>query len=47
MPTTVVTYDDLAAAGSIGALRSAGKARIEGRDYVVHEGDVIEFRVGV
>jgi hypothetical protein len=43
----VVSYDDLAAAGSIGALRSAGKARIEGRDYVVHEGDVIEFRVGV
>ena len=43
----VVTYDDLVAAGSIGALRTAGKARIEGRDYVVREGDVIEFRVGV
>jgi ribosome-binding ATPase len=43
----VVSYDDLVAAGSIGALRAAGKARIEGRDYVVQEGDVIEFRVGV
>ena len=43
----VVSFDDLVEAGSIGALRTAGKARIEGRDYVVHEGDVIEFRVGV
>jgi hypothetical protein len=43
----VVAYEDLAAAGSIGALRAAGKARIEGREYVVQEGDVIEFRVGV
>ncbi len=43
----VVDYDDLVAAGSIAALRAAGKARIEGRDYVMREGDVVEFRVGV
>jgi hypothetical protein len=43
----VVSYDDLVAAGSVAALRTAGKARIEGRDYVVQDGDVVEFRVGV
>jgi len=43
----VVTYDDLVEAGSITALRASGKARIEGRDYVMQEGDVVEFRVGV
>jgi ribosome-binding ATPase len=40
----VVSYDDLLEAGSIGALRASGKARIEGRDYVMREGDVVEFR---
>ena len=43
----VVAYDDLVAAGSLAALRAEGKARIEGRDYVMREGDVVEFRVGV
>jgi hypothetical protein len=43
----VVSYDDLVEAGSVIALRSSGKARIEGRDYVMQEGDVVEFRVGV
>jgi GTP-binding protein YchF len=43
----VVSYEDLVAAGSVTALRAAGKARIEGRDYVVKDGDVVEFRVGV
>jgi GTP-binding protein YchF len=43
----VAAYDDLVAAGSLGALRAEGKARIEGRDYVMREGDVVEFRVGV
>ncbi|MDR0782149.1 MAG: DUF933 domain-containing protein, partial [Propionibacteriaceae bacterium] len=28
------------------AARTAGKARIEGRDYVMQEGDVVEFRHG-
>ena len=40
----VVSYDDLIAAGSVPAARAAGKARIEGKDYVMRDGDVVEFR---
>ena len=40
----VVSYDDLLAAGSVAAARAAGKARIEGKDYVMQDGDVVEFR---
>jgi GTP-binding protein YchF len=40
----VVSFDDLMAAGSIVAARAAGKARIEGKDYVMRDGDVVEFR---
>jgi len=40
----VVSYDDLVAAGSLAAARAAGKARIEGKDYVMRDGDVVEFR---
>jgi GTP-binding protein YchF len=36
----VVSYDDLIAAGSLPAARAAGKARIEGKDYVMRDGDV-------
>jgi ribosome-binding ATPase len=43
----IVSYDDLMAAGSIAAARSAGKARIEGKDYVMRDGDVVEFRFNV
>jgi GTP-binding protein YchF len=43
----VVSYDDLMAAGSLPAARSAGKARIEGKDYVMRDGDVVEFRFNV
>jgi GTP-binding protein YchF len=43
----VVGYDDLVAAGSVANLRAVGKARIEGKEYVMREGDVVEFRVGV
>jgi ribosome-binding ATPase len=42
----VVSYDDLVDAGSITAARAAGKARIEGKQYVMRDGDVVEFRVG-
>jgi ribosome-binding ATPase YchF (GTP1/OBG family) len=42
----VVSYDDLVEAGSMAAARSAGKVRIEGKDYVMHDGDVVEFRHG-
>lgn len=40
----VVSFDDLVETGSIPAARAAGKARIEGKDYVMHDGDVVEFR---
>ena len=42
----VVSFDDLMAVGSIAAARAAGKARIEGKDYVMRNGDVVEFRHG-
>src|ERR1700729_1253792 len=41
----IVSFDDLMAAGSLPAARAAGKARIEGRDYVMRDGDVVEFRL--
>ncbi|MHB8220086.1 MAG: redox-regulated ATPase YchF [Acidimicrobiales bacterium] len=43
----IVGYDDLVAAGSIAAARAAGRARIEGKDYVMRDGDVVEFRFNV
>jgi len=43
----VVSFDDLIAAGSLPAARAAGKARIEGKDYVMRDGDVVEFRFNV
>ena len=41
----VIGWQDLLAAGSYGAAREKGLLRIEGRDYIVADGDVIEFRV--
>ncbi len=43
----VVSFVDLIAAGSMTAVRAAGKARVEGKEYVMRDGDVVEFRVGV
>jgi GTP-binding protein YchF len=43
----VVAYDDLVAAGSMAAAKAAGKVRIEGKDYVMADGDVVEFRFNV
>lgn len=43
----VYTIPDLLELGSEGALRSAGKIRVEGKDYVVHDGDVMHFRFNV
>jgi GTP-binding protein YchF len=43
----VISFDDLVEAGSIAAARAAGKARIEGKDYVMADGDVVEFRFNV
>ena len=43
----IVHYDDLVALGSKHAAKEAGKLRIEGKEYVVKDGDVIEFRFNV
>lgn len=43
----VYTIDDLLALGSEAALRAAGKLRVEGKDYVVVDGDVMHFRFNV
>jgi hypothetical protein len=43
----VVSFADLVEAGSVAGARSAGKARIEGKDYVMQDGDVVEFRFNV
>jgi len=43
----VVAYDDLVAAGSIAACRDKGSLRLEGKEYEVKDGDVINFRFNV
>jgi GTP-binding protein YchF len=43
----VVGFDDLVEAGSMAAVRAAGKARVEGKEYVMQDGDVVEFRFNV
>ena len=40
----VVSYDDLVEAGSFLKAKEKGKVRMEGKDYVVQDGDVILFR---
>ncbi len=43
----IVSYADLLEAGSMQAARAAGKVRIEGKDYIMRDGDVVEFRFNV
>ncbi len=43
----IVHYDDLVSLGSHAKAREAGKLRIEGKEYVVKDGDVVEFRFNV
>jgi GTP-binding protein YchF len=43
----VTSFEDLVEAGSSAAVKAAGKARIEGKDYVMQDGDVVEFRFNV
>jgi hypothetical protein len=40
----VISFEDLVDAGSVHEARSRGKARMEGKDYVMQDGDVVEFR---
>ena len=43
----IVSFDDLVAAGSMAKAKEAGKVRMEGKDYVMADGDVVEFRFNV
>jgi ribosome-binding ATPase len=43
----IVSFDDLMVAGSMAAAKAAGKVRMEGKDYVMADGDVVEFRFNV
>jgi GTP-binding protein YchF len=42
-----VHFDDLVSLGSFAKARESGKLRIEGKDYIVRDGDVVEFRFNV
>lgn len=42
----VVAYDDVVAAGGMAQAKEAGKLRVEGKEYVMQDGDVCNFRVG-
>jgi GTP-binding protein YchF len=43
----VISFDDLVTLGSVAEARAKGKARLEGKDYVMQDGDVVEFRFNV
>jgi ribosome-binding ATPase len=43
----VISYDELVAIGSMDAAKAAGKLRVEGKDYVVQEGDIVHVRFAV
>ncbi len=43
----VVSFADLDELGSMAAVKAAGKARLEGKEYVMQDGDVVEFRFNV
>ncbi|MCG2621759.1 redox-regulated ATPase YchF [Arthrobacter sp. I2-34] len=43
----VVSFDDLSGAGSMAEAKARGKVRIEGKEYVMADGDVVEFRHGI
>ena len=43
----IISYDELITAGSYAAARERGLLRLEGKDYIMHEGDVVHFRFNV
>lgn len=43
----IVSYDDLVEAGSMVKAREKGLVRMEGKDYIMQEGDIVEFRFNV
>jgi hypothetical protein len=42
----VVSYEDYVVNNGLKGAREKGKARLEGRDYIMKDGDVVEFRIG-
>jgi ribosome-binding ATPase len=43
----VISYDELVTAGSMDAAKASGKIRVEGKDYLVREGDILHVRFAV
>jgi GTP-binding protein YchF len=43
----IVSFEDLASAGSMAEAKAQGKVRMEGKEYVMKDGDVVEFRFNV
>jgi ribosome-binding ATPase YchF (GTP1/OBG family) len=43
----IVSFTDLISAGTMAEARSRGKVRMEGKEYVMADGDVVEFRFNV
>ena len=43
----IVNYDDLVELGSVAAARDKGLVRLEGQDYIMRDGDVVNFRFNV
>jgi len=43
----VVTYEDMDSLGSMAAAREHGKLRVEGKDYIVQDGEIMHVRFNV
>ena len=43
----IISFEDLVAAGSMNEARAKGKVRMEGKEYIMRDGDVVEFRFNV
>ncbi|MCI6660160.1 MAG: redox-regulated ATPase YchF [Peptoniphilaceae bacterium] len=43
----IASYDDLMEAGSMNAVREGGKMRLEGKEYIMKDGDIVHFRFNV
>jgi len=43
----IISFEDLVAAGSMNDARAKGKVRMEGKEYIMRDGDVVEFRFNV
>ncbi len=43
----IVSYDDLISLGSLAAVKAAGKLRSEGKDYVMKDGDIVDFKFNI